>query len=481
MTQQTIANVKGERTKAVLVSVQLQSVDNAEHEASLAELGRLVDTLGFDVVGHVSQKRRHLSPQAGLGAGKLKTLAVITGGTGIIPSGASEKVQKKDLRKLKAEDLENDDDEDEDDDDIDEVPQVKAAIVIVDNELSPSQLRNLERACGVQVIDRSGVIIEIFHRHAHTREARLQVEIARLSYEAPRLREKESDGSRQRGGGVGGKGDEDIEIDKRRVRDRLVELREELKAVQIDEENRRSRRKDALRVALVGYTNAGKSSLMRALTGSDVLIADKLFATLGTTVRAIHPETQPRILVSDTVGFIKNLPHGLVASFKSTLDEAHEASLLLFTVDASDPAFRTQLDVTTKVLSEIGAQDIPRVLVLNKIDRVDEDTRRLLRGEFQPGTSGFLDVIQLSALDKLDVQRLYARIVAFFEAGFVEETVRLPFSAAHHLGVVREHARVISEDWDEEGAKLVVRAPPTHLARMHAALTGKHAGEHARS
>ena len=184
------------------------------------------------------------------------------------------------------------------------------------------------------MLDRTGVIVDIFHRHARSREARLQVEIARLNYVAPRMRESPGGKERQRGKGAG---EAAIELDRRKIRDRIAELREQLAAIQKEQDNRRHARQDQLRVALVGYTNAGKSSLMRALTGSQVLVEDKLFATLDTTVRALQPETKPRILVSDTVGFIQKLPHDLVASFWSTLDEALEASLLLYVVDASDP------------------------------------------------------------------------------------------------------------------------------------------------
>lgn len=455
-----------ERPRAVLVGVQLPGVTTDDHQASLAELARLVDTLGFEVVAQVSQKRTSLSPAAGLGGGKLKDLAQVTGGTGVIGSGAQKKVQRKELHKAAAEPI--DDDEDEDGEADDEAnpraaPTVRANIVVVDNELSPSQLRNLEKATGVEVLDRAGVIIEIFMRHARTREAQLQVEIARLQYEAPRLREKEHSGDRQRGGGVGGKGDDDLEVDRRRVRDRIAELKRDLEHYKKDDVTRRSRRKDATRVALVGYTNAGKSSLMRALTGSEVLVADKLFATLGTTVRALHPETRPRILMSDTVGFIKDLPHGLVASFRSTLEEAHEASLLLYVVDASDPAFRAQLEVTRTVLGEIEADRIPSLLVLNKVDRVSDLERKRLTREFR-------GAVQMSALDRGDVARLRERLIEHFEEDMEETTLRVPFDRQSALGAIRDAARVVKEDWDEDGARLLVRAPKESLDRLRALL-----------
>jgi GTP-binding protein HflX len=477
VTQSTIERLisLGGRPRAVLVGVQLEGVQDDDLRASLAELSRLVDTLGFDIVGQVTQRRRHLAPSAGLGVGKLKELAEFTGGTGEIPSGAKKKIQRKDLHKPSAEPVDADDAHDEDDEDEDgfdgkrDAPRTKATVVVVDNELSPSQLRNLERATGVEVLDRAGVIIEIFNRHARTKEAQLQVEIARLQYEAPRLREKEhssSDRQRGSGGGGGGKGDDELEMDRRRIRDRVAELKRELELQSSEAQERRKRRKDALRVALVGYTNAGKSSLMRALTGSEVLVADKLFATLGTTVRALQPVTHPRVLVSDTVGFIKQLPHGLVASFRSTLDEAHEASLLLFVVDASDPAFRSQLEVTQKVLGEIGAEEIPSRLVLNKIDRLSDPLeRKALALEFP-------HAIQMSALDKDDVKKLREIIIEQFEAGMEEATLLVPFSRQNAMGAIRENARVVKEDWDEEGARLLVRAPHEDLEKLRSLLNG---------
>ena len=237
-------------------------------------------------------------------------------------------------------------------------------MVLIDHEISPSQAFNLEKEVGCEVMDRTMVILEIFHRHARSRIARAQVEIARLGYMAPRLREaaKQAGPKDRARSGTGGRsgGESHGELDRRKIRDRIAELQKELDAMGAGRSTQRARRQERqglARVALVGYTNAGKSTLMRALTGSEALVADKLFATLDTTVRALHPETVPRVLVSDTVGFIKNLPHDLVASFKSTLDEALEASLLAHVVDASDPGFERQLEVTEEVLDEIGAKD----------------------------------------------------------------------------------------------------------------------------
>jgi GTP-binding protein HflX len=428
------------------------------HAASLAELGRLVKTLGYEVVGTVSQKRDEIGGATVLGKGRLEELAAMTGGTGVVGSMAPARKSKArerfdDTGSMKPAIPQAESDPQ---------PSRKPEFVIVDHEISPSQARNLERATGAQVLDRTGVIVEIFHRHAHSREAKLQVEIARLRYVSPRLRESSGGGGRQQGPGAG---ESDLEVDRRKVRDRLAELKEQLASIQRDSDERRSARRDQLRVALVGYTNAGKSSLMRALTGSQVLVEDKLFATLDTTVRALQPETRPRVLVSDTVGFIKKLPHDLVASFRSTLAEALEASLLLFVVDASDPTWESQLEVSRNVLEEIGADAVPSRLLLNKIDRVSEADRAALRAKHP-------DAVLLSATSAPDVAALRETIIAFFEASMVEDQLMLPYARQGLLSEVHANARVLSEDYDATGRILRVRGLPAAIARLRRTLAG---------
>ncbi len=442
--------------RAVLVGVQLPGVSDVEHEGDLAELGRLVHTLGFEVVGTVSQKRHSMSAGTVIGEGKLKELADFTGGTGEIPSGAPERKSK--ARDKWEEEEEEDEAPEAEPPTVDEEgePTAKATVVVVDHELSPSQARNLERATRAQVLDRTGVIVDIFHRHAKSREARMQVEIARLNYVAPRMRESAGGSERQQGRGAG---DSALELDRRKVRDRIAELKAQLAVIHADQDQRRSARKDQLRVALVGYTNAGKSSLMRALTGSEVLVADRLFATLDTTVRALQPETRPRILVSDTVGFIKKLPHDLVASFKSTLDEALEASLLLYVVDAADPTCEAQLEVTRGVLKEIGAEDVPSLLLLNKADRLDPE----LRAELLQRHRG---AIVLSAHAPGDVTALRQTLIAHFERSMVDAQLVIPYAKQALIAQVYENARVVSEEFDEAGRHLVIRALPAAVAKL---------------
>jgi GTP-binding protein HflX len=415
-----------------------------------------VKTLGYEVVSTVSQRRAAIDSTAVLGKGRLEALAAMTGGTGIVGSVAVPRKSKARERFEGADDKAPEAAEMEPGGDATQKPE----FVIVDHELSPTQARNLERATGAQVLDRTGVIVEIFHRHARSREARLQVEMARLKYVAPRLRESSTGPGRQQGVGAG---ESDLELDRRKVRDRLAELKEQLDDIQRDNSQRRYARRDQLRVALVGYTNAGKSSLMRALTGSEVLVADKLFATLDTTVRALHPATHPRVLVSDTVGFIRKLPHDLVASFRSTLDEALEASLLLFVVDASDPAYESQLEVSRSVLREIGAEAIPSRLLLNKIDRVAETDRAVLRAK-HPGA------ILISAKSPQDVATLRETIIAFFEDAMVDDELALPYAKQSLLGEVYDNARVLSEEYDADGRILKVRGLPGAISRLRRAV-----------
>lgn len=488
----------GDQIRAVVIAVQLPHVSAEEMTSSMEELERLAKTLGLTPVVRVTQRRSRLAPGMVLGVGKLKELAAWTGGTGELP--AFSKPGKK-SKAEQEEDLDGEegglvelDDEEAGEPDGDAEPggepgtELEAAgegaegeldptamrpeseqvqVVLVDHDLSPTQQRNLERASGVDVLDRTSVILEIFHRHAKTREARLQVEIARLRYLAPRLRESGGGGDRVRGG-IGGKGagETSLELDKRRIRDRIAELRGELSTIEGGAKTRRQRRGSLPTVALVGYTNAGKSSLMRALTGSEVLVADKLFATLDTTVRALSPRTEPPILVSDTVGFIKKLPHDLVASFRSTLEEAGNADLLLHVVDAADPAAADQLAVTREVLREILAEEQPSWLILNKIDRVDEAGRAAL-AERYPGA------LQLSAKSPDDITMLHEKLVEHF-AGALEETeLDVPWALHRVLHELHERTTILSEEHHDEGTRVKVRAPVRVLEDVRRMLAGE--------
>ena len=416
---------------AVIAAVQLPNVGDTEFEASLTELRELAKTLGFTVVQTFVQKRSGFDTTAYLGVGKREEIRCFVSGE----SGPSSETGSAG-------------------------PAID--VLFVDHEISPSQARNLEKETGCQVMDRTMVILEIFHRNARSRAARAQVEIARLGYMAPRLREAAKlagpQGRQRSGLGGRGAGESHTEMDRRKIRDRIAELQLEIDAMDVERQTQRARRQgrqELASVALVGYTNAGKSTVMRALTGSEVLVANKLFATLDTTVRALYPESVPRVLVSDTVGFIKNLPHGLVASFKSTLDEALDATLLLHVIDASDPGFERQLEVTDKVLDEIGAQDVPRLRLFNKIDHVGDEAAQIER-EAALRTQ-YPDCVVMSARRPEDIARLRETIIAFFQGNVVEDEIFLPWSAQQLRGEVYARCEVLDERADGEGAFFRVR------------------------
>ncbi|MFN0316575.1 MAG: GTPase HflX [Burkholderiales bacterium] len=443
--------------RAVVAAVQLPRVSDLDFEASLNELRELAKTLGFEIVGTFIQKRASFDTAAYLGIGKRQEMrrfvedkAGDEEGVSLIAGGERKAATSGAARAKEAAQSEAD-------------PKTRRAdIVLVDHEISPSQARNLEIEVGCEVMDRTMVILEIFHRHARSRAARAQVEIARLGYMAPRLREAAKlagpQGRQRSGTGGRGAGESHGALDRQKIRNRIAELQEEINAMDAERKTQRARRQEQqgiMRVALVGYTNAGKSTLMRALTGSEVLVANKLFATLDTTVRALHPEGVPRVLVSDTVGFIKNLPHDLVASFKSTLEEAAEASLLLHVVDASDPGYERQIAVTDAVLNEIGAQAVPRLHVFNKIDCAgDKATQEVhavaLRAQY-PGC------LVMSALNSDDVAKLHEAIMTFFRKDLVEASIFLPWSAQKLRGEIFSSCEVLEERAEAEGTFFRVR------------------------
>jgi len=431
--------VKEKPMRAVVAAVQLPNVSDVEFEASLTELRELAKTLGFEVVRTFIQKRSGFDSTAYLGVGKRHEIRCFVN-------------NEPDLADIEDAAPPESDPADR-----------QADVILVDHEISPSQARNLELEVGCEVMDRTMVILEIFHRNARSRAARAQVEIARLGYMAPRLREAAKlagpQGRQRSGVGGRGAGESHTELDRRKVRDRIAELQQEIAAMEVERKTQRARRQERqglAGVALVGYTNAGKSTLMRALTGSEVLVANKLFATLDTTVRVLHPESVPRVLVSDTVGFIKNLPHGLVASFKSTLDEALDASLLLHVIDASDPGFERQLEVTDRVLEEISADAVPRIRVFNKIDHVGDaaaqaECTAMLREKYP-------DCVVMSARRPDEVAQLRATIVAFFQKDLIEDTLFLPWSEQQLRGEIYANCQVLEESADENGALFRIRA-----------------------
>ncbi|WP_158542454.1 GTPase HflX [Lujinxingia litoralis] len=399
--------------RAVILSVQTPELDDQELESSARELTALARTLGMEVLAGHAQKRTNDRSVALLGRGKLEEVRADCESLGL-------------------------------------------NLALVDAELSPRQQQVLEEALGIGVMDRSAVILRIFEERAQTREARLQVEMARISYELPRVRTNLVGDDRHGGGGRGGRGHSNTELARQRYRERLVELQQELAEVQARARLQRERRSQAFQVALVGYTNAGKSSLMRALTGSQVLVEDKLFATLGTTARRLEPQLQPEVVISDTVGFIKRLPHELVASFKSTLDEARDADLLLFVLDASDPAWPEHLRVTRETLRSIDVDLKDALVVFNKVDCLEHEARASLRIHMP-------DALQVSAMKPELLSLLHQRIARAQEASFVEESLFIPYESGQLVGSVHRGARVMEQHHGPHGTGLRVKAPAHSL------------------
>jgi len=317
--------------------------DHRHLDGSLDELERLADTAGASVLERVIQRRGPIHPGTFVGKGKLQELR-------------------------------------------DRVEATDGDMVIFDDDLSPAQIRNLEKALQRKVVDRSELILDVFARRARTRESRLQVELAQLEYALPRLTGLWRHLERQAGGiGTRGPGETQLETDRRLVRERIARLKKELAAVERERETQRRRRRREFRAAIVGYTNAGKSTMFNAMTRAQVFVEDRLFATLDATTRQLVSPTRKVALLTDTVGFIRKLPHHLVASFHSTLVEAIEADLLLHVVDASDPHFRRQIESVDEVLEEILPAPRPTTLVFNKADRIDEEHAAALRIEY-PGS-----------------------------------------------------------------------------------------------
>jgi GTPase len=460
--------VKVKPARAIVAAVQLPDVSDVELEASVNELRELAKTLGFEIVGTFMQKRPSFDATAYLGVGKRQEMRRFVENDHTLEQGSASASALGNVRRAAKSGAARAKEAAQSAAD----PETRRAdVILVDHEISPSQARNLEIEVGCEVMDRTMVILEIFHRHARSRAARAQVEIARLGYMAPRLREAAKlagpKGRQRSGVGGRGAGEAHSELDRQKIRNRIAELQQEIAAGDIEHKTQRARRQEReglARATLVGYTNAGKSTLMHALTGSNVLVANKLFATLDTTVRALHPDTMPRVLVSDTVGFIKNLPHDLVASFKSTLEEAAEAGLLIHVIDAADPGMERQLAVTDEVLREIGAQAVPRIRVFNKIDCVGDAATQLAHEAVL--RTRYPDCMVMSVLREGDVAKLHAVIRAFFQKDLIDAEIFLPWSAQQLRGEIFANCEVLEERADNEGTFFRVRGKLDTVNRM---------------
>ena len=422
--------------RAVIVGMGLPGRDEAEVTASLDELERLIDTAGGVVVARATQRRGHPDPATYVGGGKIDELRALA----------------------EAHD---------------------ADAVILDDELSPAQQRTLEERIRRKVLDRTIVILDIFAQHAASREGRLQVELAQLTYLLPRLRGWGQALSRQAGGrtaggaGIGGRGpgETQLEVDRRRLMRRITAIRRELAgSARVRAVKAARRQRSGLPVvALVGYTNAGKSSLLRRLTGADVLVEDRLFATLDPALRRLRLGDGREVGLSDTVGFVRKLPHGLVEAFRSTLEETADADLLLHVVDAADPQALVQLDAVREVLAEIGAAEVPEVVVLNQVDRADALTLADL--EHAVRASRHAEPVRTSAVTGEGVDALLSRVAAELPDERRTVDVLLPHARADLVARVHREGRVVRVEHAAEGTTLRAEVGPALAARLLAAGT----------
>ncbi|HEX5104820.1 MAG TPA: GTPase HflX, partial [Pirellulaceae bacterium] len=337
-----------------------------------------------------------------------------------------------------------------------------ADVVIFDNDLAPSQTRNLEKALGVKVLDRTEVILDIFANSAQTYEARLAVELAQLEYSLPRLKRMWTHLSRIKAGiGMRGPGEKQLEEDRRLALKRIHDLRTELHGIERRKERLVASRDDRLTVSLVGYTNAGKSTLMNALTGAGVLAADKLFATLDTRTRRWQLPSWGPVLLSDTVGFIRDLPHTLVASFKATLEEARQADLLLHVADAANPAVLQQISAVYKVLQELGIEEKDTLLVLNKVDALAD------RADLAPVLARYPNAVPVSARTREGFDRLHVAVSDALSRSFADLEVETNVANGRMLAYLAAHGEVLDKRYSDEQVIVHVRIPHRHLGPLH--------------
>ena len=340
--------------------------------------------------------------------------------------------------------------------------QVRSAdSVIFDDDLTPAQVRNLEQELNAKVLDRSGVILDIFASRARSREARTQVELAQLNYLLPRLTRRWVHLSRQVGGiGVRGPGETQLEVDRRLVRERIAKLKKELEKIERSRQVRRHGREQHFQAAIVGYTNSGKSTLLNALTSADAFVEDRLFATLDSTTRKLMLSPQTSILLSDTVGFIRKLPHHLVASFRSTLEETVEADLLIHVIDLSHPQFRAQIATVRTVLSDLGLENKPRLLVFNKVDRLHGGSA------LEWARSTYPNAVFISALLGIRLDELVEKLTEIVMLEYVEGDVSIPVSQGELIAKLYRIAEILDVGQQDGMIHIHYRTHRTTLNRV---------------
>ena len=410
--------------KALLVGVIQPGMTESLIHEHLDELELLAETAGAKIAGRITQRVSKINPATFIGKGKAEEL-------------------------------------------LNQAKELDVKLIVFDDELSPGQMKNYHKISdNVKVLDRSGLILDIFHKHAKTKEARTQVDLAYMEYLLPRLTRQWTHLERQMGG-IGtraGMGETQIEIDRRLIRTRISKLKKELIRIEKERDTQSYRRQSEFRVSLVGYTNAGKSTLFKALTGSDVYIQDQLFATLDTTVRQIKiNETHP-ILLSDTVGFIRKLPHNLVASFKSTLKEVLEADLILVMLDISSSQIEDHFQTIENVLKEMGAQKIPQILVLNKVDLISDGNMIEKRQREFPNS------VTVSAQQHLRLSELKSRILGKMEENFQTIDLEFSYDQGKTIAHAQEGVDVLKREYEETGVKLRIRGSRSRINQILSAV-----------
>ena len=398
------------KERAMLVALQTRNINHELVEEHLSELEELADTAGADSIFKIIQSKNTADPAFYIGKGKAEELAQL--------------IELNDID-----------------------------LAIFDDDLTPVQVRNLEKFFNRKIIDRSGLILDIFALRAKTKEAKTQVELAQLEYMLPRLTRAWTHLSKQYGGiGTKGPGETQIETDRRMIRTRISHLKEKLKEIELQRQTQSKGRKDFIRISIAGYTNAGKSTLFNLLTKAEVFAEDKLFATLDSTTRTINFDTKEKILISDTVGFIRKLPAHLVASFKSTLNEVRDSDIILHMIDLSHPYFEDHLKVVEDTLKEFDSEHKKEILVFNKVDSItDKSIIGYVRNKYPKS-------VIISAQKGINISSLKEKIEDLIEESFVEEEIELRIEQTKLASQIHDLSEVISVKYNHDTVLFKFRA-----------------------
>lgn len=412
------------KEKALLVGVIYGKLDQYKVEEHLKELELLAKTAGADVVGKITQKLSRINPSFFIGSGKAKQI-------------------------------------------IKQAEELGVSLIIFDDELSPAQIKNYSNLVkNIKVIDRSALILDIFSQHAKTKEAKTQVELAQLEYMLPRLTRAWTHLERQMGG-IGaraGAGETQIEVDRRLLRNRISKLKKELEKIEKERETQSKNRSNEFKVALVGYTNAGKSTLMKTISGADVLIKNQLFATLDTTIRTVKLDNSHKILLSDTVGFVRKLPHHLVASFRSTLKEVVEAELILIMLDASSNEVNEHYNTILEVLKDLGVKRHSYLIILNKIDNENVDKKISYLKRIFP------EAIFISALNKLMIDSLTEKIIEIMDENFKVVDLCFKYQESKKLALAQEGVDVIERIYNDDHVFLKIKGSRERISQIQSTM-----------